>query len=359
MKQPSEKYPGDPVDNAQRLKPWQLPWQKQPWQFMCACLAKHNLAHAFVLEGGEGHGAIDFVTAFTQQLHCKNLTINRAENLRNPQPSPQKVSQNANTFLPDESIPCQSCVNCHQIAANLFPDYTILRLAEGKQQIGIEQIRTLTTFFQHSAHSQGYRVMLIKDAELMTHSAMNALLKTLEEPGQLSLLFLQTNHPLSLTATIRSRCQSLSLTHLHTKEVIEWLEQFNTHHLSPEQLQQLLSISNNQPLIVRSFMQTDALQLRSDLMQQFSACLSGKHSVNHFLEGTKNIDIDQLWSWLGQEIMQTDATRGLPPKLALILTPYYLSVQKQLFSSNHVDKRHLLREFLIKSIANSAIMSHS
>ena len=329
----------DNVVTGELMKPWQLPWQRMPWQLLCRSFKQQNLAHAFVVEGGEGHATTDFVTVFTQLLHCQQLT--------------------SESEYPHSQQPCQRCHCCRQIAGSVYPDFKIVELIEGKKQISVDQVRELTNFFQQSAHGQGFRVLLIKDAELMTHAAMNAILKTLEEPGNNSLLFLQTNHPLSLTATIRSRCLKLSFIQVNDDEVISWLNSFNDNHLATDQLRQLLLMSDNHPIKALSLLQTNALETRSEIIDKFYACLSSECTIDQFLSTSKEADINQLWAWIGQEIMNKGNTAIRNSNFRISLSTLYFSLQKQLFASNHVDKWTLLREFLIKSIANSAILSHS
>jgi DNA polymerase-3 subunit delta' len=74
--------------------------------------------------------------------------------------------------------------------------------AEGKQ-IKVGQIRDLIEFITLKSHSGGYKIALIKPAEVMNRNAANTLLKTLEEPPPQSLLLLLSHRPALLPITIR------------------------------------------------------------------------------------------------------------------------------------------------------------
>ena len=69
----------------------------------------------------------------------------------------------------------------------------------------------------------GYRVAIVASADLMTTSAQNAFLKTLEEPAPRTLLVLVTARPSRLAATLRSRCQRIEIPRPGPVEALDWL----------------------------------------------------------------------------------------------------------------------------------------
>ena len=78
-----------------------------------------------------------------------------------------------------------------------------------KQEITVDEVRKLKSFFNLSAADGGRRVVIIDAADEMNTSAANALLKILEEPPEKATLLLVSHRPLSLLPTIRSRCRTL------------------------------------------------------------------------------------------------------------------------------------------------------
>lgn len=80
-----------------------------------------------------------------------------------------------------------------------------------RQEIVVDDIRALNSFFQLSAADGGRRVVIIDDADLMNTNAANALLKMLEEPPARATLLLISHRPSGLLPTIRSRCRTLGL----------------------------------------------------------------------------------------------------------------------------------------------------
>lgn len=78
-----------------------------------------------------------------------------------------------------------------------------------KQEIGVDEIRRLKSFFNLSAADGGRRVVIVDSADEMTVSAANALLKMLEEPPEDATILLVSHQPSRLLPTIRSRCREL------------------------------------------------------------------------------------------------------------------------------------------------------
>lgn len=78
-----------------------------------------------------------------------------------------------------------------------------------KQDITVDEVRKLKSFFNLSASDGGRRVVIVDAADELNVSAANALLKILEEPPEKSTLLLISHRPMRLLPTIRSRCRVL------------------------------------------------------------------------------------------------------------------------------------------------------
>ena len=89
-----------------------------------------------------------------------------------------------------------------------------------RERISVEQVQSARARFSMSTMGDGYKVMIVKDAHLLSDSASNALLKTLEEPRGKACIILTTTDASLLMRTIRSRSQTISL-HPVANEVIE------------------------------------------------------------------------------------------------------------------------------------------
>lgn len=90
------------------------------------------------------------------------------------------------------------------------PDLLFVAVAEDEKEIVIESIRDLQKNLSLYPFKAKYKVAIVEKAELMNRTAANALLKTLEEPGQTSVLLLLSADAGSMLSTIKSRCQTLT-----------------------------------------------------------------------------------------------------------------------------------------------------
>lgn len=102
-----------------------------------------------------------------------------------------------------------------QIIARAHPDLLVLQrdAEDGKtrRNIPVEEARGLAEFFSKSPAAAPYRVAIVDAADDLNASAANALLKTIEEPPARGVIFLISQSPGALLATIRSRCRRLTL----------------------------------------------------------------------------------------------------------------------------------------------------
>jgi DNA polymerase-3 subunit delta' len=117
---------------------------------------------------------------------------------------------------------CGTCSTCHSAQTSGHPDVEIIR-TEGLS-IKIDEIRELLTRTSWAPSMGGWRVVVMEDADRMTESAANALLKAIEEPGARTVWLLCAPTLHDILPTIRSRCRHLQLRTPSTHDVTEVLE---------------------------------------------------------------------------------------------------------------------------------------
>ena len=103
------------------------------------------------------------------------------------------------------------------------PDIVLVEALEGKRDIGVDQIRALTSWAQQTAHGSSGRVVMIRQLERLNSAAANSLLKTLEEPPSGVRFLLTASRAGKLLPTLLSRCQRLNLPVPSSELAIEWL----------------------------------------------------------------------------------------------------------------------------------------
>ena len=101
-------------------------------------------------------------------------------------------------------VACGNCKSCLLNQAGTHPDKRVVKV-DG-QTIGVDEIRDITDFINHSAAQNGNKVVVLEQCHKMTTAAANALLKTLEEPSLRRYLLLTCEQIAQLPATILSRC---------------------------------------------------------------------------------------------------------------------------------------------------------
>jgi DNA polymerase-3 subunit delta' len=124
---------------------------------------------------------------------------------------------------------CGTCLDCRAAKAGTHADVEIIR-TEGLS-IKIEEIRELLSRVAWAPAMGGWRVVVMEDADRLTESAANALLKAIEEPGNRTVWLLCAPTLHDVLPTIRSRCRHLQLVTPSPKDVAQVL--INREGISP------------------------------------------------------------------------------------------------------------------------------
>ncbi|HDL89828.1 MAG TPA: DNA polymerase III subunit delta' [Thermodesulforhabdus norvegica] len=174
----------------------QLPWHSSCREQLNGYIANNRIPHALILAGHEGIGKMLLAQQISHLLLCDRPKNNQA---------------------------CGSCHACKLILAATHPDFIMVSPEEEGKSILIDRIRALANTLTLKPHYAKYRIILINPAHKLNRNAANALLKTLEEPGENNLFLLVTDQLESLPATIRSRCQTLHVPTPEQCDAISWL----------------------------------------------------------------------------------------------------------------------------------------
>jgi DNA polymerase-3 subunit delta' len=311
-------------------------WQQDIWQRLTALVDASRLPHALLLSGHAGIGKQRLAHAFSARLLCHAPTAESA---------------------------CGVCKSCTLLMAGTHPDMVWLapetdaKTEKTAKFIKVDQIRELVGFAEKSAQLGGYRVVVIEPANLLNTQAANALLKTLEEPGRETVIMLLSSQPLSLSATIRSRCQQIALGIPAPADALAWL----APQVQGEAMAQLLlGISDGAPLAALAL--RDALWFgeRERLLRDLAALSEGKQPA---------LAVAQRWHVLGAEaVLSALASMAedvvvLASGAALVkhrdLTPIITAIAKRVMPSAVLSFRQGLIEkqrLLSGNVSGSALL---
>ena len=162
-------------------------------------ITNQAMTHAWVFTGPPGSGRSNAAIAFAQALVCPNDG-------------------------------CGTCNACRSALNGAHPDVEVIR-TEGLS-IKIDEVRELLARVAWAPSMGGWRVVVMEDADRLTESAANALLKAIEEPGNRTVWLLCAPTLHDVLPTIRSRCRHLQLVTPSTAAVAQVLQ--NRDGISPQ-----------------------------------------------------------------------------------------------------------------------------
>ncbi|OSI14106.1 DNA polymerase III subunit gamma/tau [Neisseria dentiae] len=165
-------------------------------------LDEGRLHHAYLLTGTRGVGKTTIARILAKSLNCET---------------------------PSHGEPCGVCQSCTQIDAGRYVD---LLEIDAASNTGIDNIREVLENAQYAPTAGKYKVYIIDEVHMLSKSAFNAMLKTLEEPPEHVKFILATTDPHKVPITVLSRCLQFVLRNMTTQQVADHL----AHVLTVEQI---------------------------------------------------------------------------------------------------------------------------
>ena len=210
-------------------------WLTQPYQQLATSILHDRAHHALLINYIQGSGENELIEQLANRLLCQASS---------------------------DLTPCLKCHSCQLFLSHHHPDYYQITNEQGKQSIGIDQIRSITAKIYEKSQQGGNKVIWIKHAALMTEAAANALLKTLEEPPANTYFILSDDHNSHLLPTIYSRCFSYFLPIPKLEQSMDWLKNIQGLHYSDNELASALLLSENAPLTAKTLLDPTKWQQR-------------------------------------------------------------------------------------------------
>ncbi|WOE32059.1 MULTISPECIES: DNA polymerase III subunit delta' [unclassified Acinetobacter] len=297
------------------------PWQQHVWDTLTTRFPQ--IGHGLLFYGQSGCGKQQFTQQFLAWVLCQDRDSQR--------------------------LACGVCGSCQWLKANTHPNYVHITTDEDNKKqnakIKIEKIRDLLPFVQQTV--DGWRVIVIEPAEALNMASANALLKTLEEPGDRVMIILLADHYLKLPATIRSRLQHFALDRISAEQADHYLNQHLIDH-DLRQRQLLMNLSNQMPLQAVILMEKLWLEKRAEFLQDWYALVTQKsmpltmatkwHKVlvfNEFMQMFEYLLADVIAFKMQQTIKNIDLD------FTMISEQYTLEVLFTLYSNLQQSKQML------------------
>lgn len=134
------------------------------------------------------------------------------------------LSKAVNCLNPKDGDPCNECDMCKGISDGTIMDVIEIDAASNNR---VENIRELIDDVKYPPHIAKYKVYIIDEVHMLSTSAFNALLKTLEEPPGYVMFILATTDPQKVPATILSRCQRFDFRRIKSPDITKRLRKIS------------------------------------------------------------------------------------------------------------------------------------
>jgi len=162
-------------------------------QTLMNAVSTKRIAHAYLFSGTRGVGKTTVARILAKALNCEQGPTGR---------------------------PCDRCANCLEIAQGSSVDVVEI---DGASNTSVDDVREIRENIKFTPFRGQYRVYIIDEVHMLSNSAFNALLKTLEEPPAHVVFIFATTEIHKIPATILSRCQHYNFRRIARTEIIERL----------------------------------------------------------------------------------------------------------------------------------------
>ncbi len=285
----------------------ELVGQEHVSQTLVNALRAGRMPHAILFTGPRGTGKTS-----SARILAKSLCCSQAQNF----------------------VPCHTCPNCVDIAQGRHVDVIEI---DGASNNGVEAIRELRETVGYMPTSGKYKVYIIDEVHMLSTSAFNALLKTLEEPPAHVVFVMATTEAHKIPQTILSRCQRFDFRRIATRKITEHLQKICETEGIPFEIEALWLIARQGDGSMR-----DSQSLLEQVITFTNRDIKYQRVVETLGLTDRHLVLDTLHAILERQ----------PPKVLAILERFHqTAAEPHLFAQELME---LLRHLTIVKVAGPA-----
>ena len=284
----------------------------------------NNLSHAVIIEGQEGVGKNQIC------LHLINNLLSE---------------KNSHNLIKNNSHPDLFCIN-NETLISYFERKDKKKVKTNTKKIPVGFIREAIDFVMLKSGLSKNKILFIDNAENLTISSQNALLKILEEPPENTYIIIQSNRYKCLNQTIYSRCQMIHFNNLSQDELHTWAEDILQNkndksiipsYMTPKKISQLIENGSFQ----------DLKELNNYLDSLFNKGINGK-VINNVIE--LDIEFNEKLNYIidfALSISKTGTSNIHPVRLSDYIEKLS-DFREDLFEINSLNQRYALNHLLLQ-----------
>ncbi len=298
-----------------------LPWLQAVEAEFAERLRSGRLAHALLLHGPADTGKVELARRFMAAALC----------------------------LADTYPACGACRSCQLLVGGAHPDGHVVTFEEHPKKPGtmrtelvVDQVRALTASLFLTNTISRRKAALVFPVEEANVSALNALLKTLEEPPGDTLLILVAHNRGRLPATIRSRCQSLAVRMPEHGEALRWT--MSEAGLDETDAAAALEAAAGSPLRAVRLAREGAVARFRALREGLDQLRRGAVEPGPLLSAFGDEDAARLWAWISLHAAADARQRALSGADARAL----LDLQRQADGNRRLAPSPVRKDFLLQ-----------
>lgn len=164
-------------------------------EILQSAISTNRIAHAYLFTGPRGVGKTSLARILAKSLNCVSGPT---------------------------TDPCNECSNCMEITSGTSPDVIEI---DGASNTSVDDIRELQQELLYPASGSNYKIYIIDEVHMLSKSAFNALLKTLEEPPENVIFIFATTEPQKVLPTIISRCQRYDFKRIPIESIVQRMKE--------------------------------------------------------------------------------------------------------------------------------------